>query len=182
MKVLWLIIWYILEQNRSSLRWNLRSTRCLSYKMITFRNTKIILFTSLAICLCVACTGNGIERTLPASGSTQIQETPLSTSTKIEPGQTKRVREKDGMTTIFISAGSFQMGSTDDQVIEAIKLCWEHYHICNRWYYERETPLHEVSLEGFWIDQIEVSNTQYQLCVDVGNCSSPIECKKGQPQ
>ena len=33
-----------------------------------------------------------------------------------------------------------------------------------------EFPQHEVSLDHFWIDQTEISNAQYKLCVDAGFC------------
>ena len=33
-----------------------------------------------------------------------------------------------------------------------------------------ETPVHEVSLDSFWIDGTEVTNEQYALCVNDGRC------------
>lgn len=33
-----------------------------------------------------------------------------------------------------------------------------------------EQPVHVVELDGFWIDQTEVTNTQYQRCVEAGDC------------
>jgi formylglycine-generating enzyme required for sulfatase activity len=85
------------------------------------------------------------------------------------------------MTMVNVPGGTFQMGSTETEIEEAIKLCQEHYSICNRWYYERESPLHSVSIDGYWIDQTEVSNAQYRLCVDAGHCAEPLTCRKGEP-
>ncbi|MCJ7702530.1 MAG: formylglycine-generating enzyme family protein [Anaerolineales bacterium] len=64
------------------------------------------------------------------------------------------VRPNDGMTMFFVPAGSFQMGSkeTDPEANE------------------NEFPQHTVLLDGFWIDQNEVTNAQYNLCVDIGVC------------
>lgn len=90
------------------------------------------------------------------------------------------VRPVDEMTMVFIPAGTFEMGSTQTEIEEAIVLCKEHYQICNRWYYEREKPIHLVSLDSFWIDQTEVSNAQYRLCVDSGECAEPLTCTKGE--
>jgi len=86
----------------------------------------------------------------------------------------------DGM-MLHIPGGNFQMGSTDAEIADAIDLCREHYHICNQWYYERESPQHTVSLDDFWIDQAEVTNAQYRLCIEAGICPAPTTCKKGEP-
>jgi eukaryotic-like serine/threonine-protein kinase len=63
------------------------------------------------------------------------------------------VSPKDNMTMIFIPAGEFSMGSenglTDEQ------------------------PLHTVALDAFWIDQTEVTNAMYSLCVQSGACDQP---------
>ena len=36
--------------------------------------------------------------------------------------------------------------------------------------FSRERPVHEVSLDAFWIDGTEVTNAQYALCVNSGSC------------
>ena len=36
-----------------------------------------------------------------------------------------------------------------------------------------ESPPHSVYLEPFWIDQTEVTNTQYALCIQAQRCSPP---------
>ena len=36
-----------------------------------------------------------------------------------------------------------------------------------------EQPIHKVYLDAFWIDQTEVTNKQYQACVDAGKCGAP---------
>ncbi len=92
-----------------------------------------------------------------------------------------QVRPADGMPMVHFSAGGFRMGSTLEQVEEAIALCEEHYSICNRWYYLRESPDHMVSLPGFWLDQMEVTNEQFRACVDAGVCEAPTGCQKGEP-
>lgn len=90
-------------------------------------------------------------------------------------------RSQDVMKMIYVPGGDFWMGSTESQIDDAIAQCNQHYSPCNRWYYEREGPQHLVSLDAYWIDQTEVSNAQYRLCVDEGACSAPTTCKKGQP-
>jgi formylglycine-generating enzyme required for sulfatase activity len=82
---------------------------------------------------------------------------------------------------VFVPGGTFQMGSTETEIEDAIYLCNQHYSPCNRWYYMRENPQHPVTLDSFWFDQTEVTNAQYRRCVENGMCSAPLECKKGQP-
>jgi formylglycine-generating enzyme required for sulfatase activity len=40
-------------------------------------------------------------------------------------------------------------------------------------------PAHQVVLEGFWLDQTEVTNSQYALCDEAGVCES-IQCQSGR--
>ncbi|MCD6576867.1 MAG: SUMF1/EgtB/PvdO family nonheme iron enzyme [Anaerolineaceae bacterium] len=66
---------------------------------------------------------------------------------------TSRLRETDGMTQVFVPAGEFEFGSrtwTDDG-----------------------SPYHILYLEAFWIDQTEVTNAQYQACVESKACTPP---------
>lgn len=91
------------------------------------------------------------------------------------------IREKDGMLQLALPGGTFLMGSTEEEVNYGIELCREHYSPCNQWFYRREYPQHEVTLSPFLIDQSEVSNLQFQGCVDAGACSEPVVCKKGDP-
>jgi len=58
------------------------------------------------------------------------------------------------MTMVYVPAGSFLMGSAEDDP-EAL---------------DDEFPQHEVSLDTFWIDRTEVTNAQYGLCVRGGDC------------
>ena len=59
---------------------------------------------------------------------------------------------------VYVPAGEFLMGSTDADT-EA---------------FDDEKPQHKVYLDAFWIDRTEVTNAQYQQCVDSGTCAAPI--------
>lgn len=41
---------------------------------------------------------------------------------------------------------------------------------CERNWFDVESPQHTVTVDGFWIDSTEVTNAQYQRCVDAGKC------------
>jgi formylglycine-generating enzyme required for sulfatase activity len=63
-------------------------------------------------------------------------------------------RTNDEMRMLFVPAGTFQMGSDKNETAVT----------------PAELPNHEVSLDGFWIDQTEISNAQYNQCVNAGIC------------
>lgn len=105
---------------------------------------------------------------------------PTMTPTLVIKWETQ-VRPADGMVMVYVPGGQFYMGSTDEEIIEAMEMCREHYTYCNDWYYGREAPRHLVTLDSFWIDQTEVTNAQYRACVEAGICEPPVECFKGEP-
>jgi formylglycine-generating enzyme required for sulfatase activity len=72
-------------------------------------------------------------------------------STQSSPGSTKG-SEIDGMVMVYVPEGSFTMGSNS--------------HI-------DEQPVHTVYLDAYWIDQTEVTNRMYALCVAAGKCVPP---------
>ncbi|MCP4514972.1 MAG: formylglycine-generating enzyme family protein, partial [Delftia sp.] len=58
----------------------------------------------------------------------------------------------------FIPGGSFLMGSAQDDPDAQ----------------PHEQPQHTVELGPFWLDQTEVSNQQYRLCVEAKDCPLPV--------
>ena len=59
----------------------------------------------------------------------------------------------DGMRLHYVPAGKFNMGND------------------NGW--AGQKPAHEVDLDAFWIDETEVTNRMYALCVQAGACLPP---------
>jgi formylglycine-generating enzyme required for sulfatase activity len=72
-----------------------------------------------------------------------------------------RTRPIDGMVMVYVPAGEFTMGSTDEEVDNALALCNEYRGDCERDQFEDEQPAHAVALDGFWIDRTEVTNAQF---------------------
>jgi serine/threonine-protein kinase len=70
-------------------------------------------------------------------------------------GDTK-TRESDEMVMVYVPAGEFQMGSTDQ---------------------DNEQPVHMVYLDAYWIDQTEVTNGMYAKCAATEVCTQPRENK-----
>jgi formylglycine-generating enzyme required for sulfatase activity/nucleotide-binding universal stress UspA family protein len=84
------------------------------------------------------------------------------------------IRPADGMVMVYVPAGEFEMGSTDEEVDHVLELCSEYYGDCGRSWLESELLMyHAVALDSFRIDKYEVTNSQYQQCVTAGACDSP---------
>lgn len=69
---------------------------------------------------------------------------------------------------VLVPAGEFQMGCDPDH--NGGKLCTSEEDpesISN------ELPLHTVFLDTYYIDKNEVTNAEYQRCVNAGKCSAP---------
>jgi formylglycine-generating enzyme required for sulfatase activity len=83
-------------------------------------------------------------------------------------------RPADGMVMVYVPAGEFEMGSTDQEVDYALALCHEYYYgDCRQNQFEEEQPVHTVALDAFWIDRTEVTNAQYAQCVAARACEPP---------
>jgi eukaryotic-like serine/threonine-protein kinase len=83
--------------------------------------------------------------------------------------QETRLRAADGMAMVYVPAGSFLMGYTDEQL--ALILSMDEDIVQSD--YNDEQPAHEVSVGGFWIDQTEVTNAQF--CEFLNECGNQVE-------
>jgi len=63
------------------------------------------------------------------------------------------------MPQVYVPAGTFRMGGMDVRRAP------------------NEIPDHDVTLDAFWMDQLEVTNAMYGLCVEVGVCVPPQDFK-----
>ena len=155
----------------------------------------------VVVCLVVGLAGGGFlvlsqgfsrETAVPTSTTAftePTQESPQPTSTPEDIGlaasptaaaaqsisiQT-RTSPKDGMVQVFVPAGNFLMGSTDNQVTELKANC----PTCD---FLNETPQHNIYLDDFWIDRTEVTNAQYARCVAAKECQQPaLDSKNSMP-
>jgi len=95
----------------------------------------------------------------PTKTATFTPKPPTATITPVPPTFTPApgigstmISEIDGMTLVFVPAGEFTMGSET---------------------YDDEKPIYQVTLDSYWIDQTEVTNKMYALCVEAGACQLP---------
>jgi len=122
-------------------------------------------FILAVIFLLTACQPSPEEVPAFTPGPTIVVEdmpTPTSSSsTAIVPStpETIKISPADGMTQILIPEGTFFMGGMDV-------------------YRENdELPVREVLMRTFWMDQVEVTNGMYNLCVQSGDCRPPMQLR-----
>jgi formylglycine-generating enzyme required for sulfatase activity len=106
-----------------------------------------------------------LPEVLPASSGAMPAVTPTVVKTLVPPtgavlGDTW-VRPTDGAEMVYVPAGAFTMGSSDQQLDDVVSLCNEYYGECEPEWYANEQPPHAVALEGFWMDRTEVTNSQF---------------------
>ena len=105
------------------------------------------------------------------AGGAQAEPTPLSLPTAFptntpsvnapveasggnEAGS-ERVSSVDGMPQVYVPDGTFRMGALDPDP------------------QGDEQPDHSVTMKGFWMDKLEVTNAMFMLCVQAGACEPP---------
>jgi serine/threonine protein kinase len=79
---------------------------------------------------------------------------PPTLSTILGIGSTQ-VSTSDNMVLVYVPAGEFLMGSPEGEG------------------WSEEQPQHTVTLDAYWIDQTEVTNAMYKICIAAGSCTEP---------
>jgi formylglycine-generating enzyme required for sulfatase activity len=130
---------------------------------------KIVFVASVLIAIMLAACGAapaptqvsvGLESTAPAIDQVAVTLTQAVPPTTATPTPTPTATPTlgigstwtgiDGMTLLYVPAGEFIMGSDAGR--------------------DNEKPAHTVYLDAYWIDQTEVTNAMYALCVQSGKC------------
>ncbi|HEY3359114.1 MAG TPA: SUMF1/EgtB/PvdO family nonheme iron enzyme [Polyangia bacterium] len=111
----------------------------------------------------------------PAVALVAIAATGLLTAAfGADTGRTAAVRRPAGMA--LVPAGTFVMGSSNEEVAAAIRACAAEYGParapagCNRSFFDPELPKRRVFLRAFALDRLEVSVAEYRACVRAGAC------------
>ncbi|MBI9043504.1 MAG: SUMF1/EgtB/PvdO family nonheme iron enzyme [Anaerolineaceae bacterium] len=99
-----------------------------------------------------------MTNTLEDIPTATLTSTPEKSATQTSTATTEfgigltQVSPIDGMVMAAVPAGEFEIGSNE---------------------YDDKKPGHTVFLDDFWIDQNEVTNLQYEKCVQAGECDEP---------
>ena len=128
---------------------------------------KFIIIFFIALTACTATEVPVIESTsTPLPTSVPTTAVPISTVETIIPTVvptdefvSQGVSSIDGMPQIYIPQGTFRMGGMDVRRAP------------------NEVPEHDVTLDAFWMDQLEVTNAMYALCVNASVCTPPQNSK-----
>lgn len=120
------------------------------------------LFVAAAYWL-AACQGGQAAPTaipLPTAMATNppAQFNPTAPPAAGKPGE-ERVSPADGMIQVYIPEGTFRRGGLDPDA------------------QKNEKPDHNVTIKGFWMDKLEVTNGMYARCVQAGACEPPQNFK-----
>jgi len=113
-----------------------------------------LAFLSLLIWGGISAWNNLFSHTSEPTHAPKVIPTKTSTPTP-EFGIGSTMIGKDGMVLLYIPAGEFTMGSEDGDA--------------------DEKPVHTIYLDAFWIDQTEVTNAMYAMCVKAGVCKEPSQ-------
>jgi formylglycine-generating enzyme required for sulfatase activity len=119
------------------------------------RTRALTLFKVLGVCVIAIIVGAAScgKKTAVTGQVAQISTSggeTIPVVSPLEPGTTPGVA--------YVWGGPFWMGSLDDDPLAQ----------------PDEKPIHQVVVEGFWIQTKEVTNGQYQQCVTDGACDPPI--------
>lgn len=90
---------------------------------------------------------------LPPTASPTSPPMPTATLIPSSTALPERITDAHGTTLLVVPAGEFTMGSEQG--------------------FPDEVPVHKVYLDAFYIDLTEVTNKQWQECVDAGACKPP---------
>ena len=79
--------------------------------------------------------------------------------------------EPDGISEQILDSGSAQISNIDNMVL----IPPGPFAMGNENSKNNEQPIHIVTLDGYYIDQFEVTNANYKVCVNEGACALPIK-------
>ncbi|WKZ37724.1 MAG: SUMF1/EgtB/PvdO family nonheme iron enzyme [Anaerolineales bacterium] len=119
---------------------------------------------ALFVSACQLGGGQSVPTAIPVSTAFPTNTPPaMNPTAEASEGQAgaERVSSVDGMPQIYIPDGTFRMGAMDPGE------------------QKDEVPVHNVTLKGYWMDKLEVTNGMYTLCVQAGACEPPQNFKSG---
>jgi formylglycine-generating enzyme len=92
------------------------------------------------------------------------------------------VLRSPGPTEVLIPAGTFVMGSSPEEIEEAVRMCKHEPlgdELCEK-PFDREAEAHDVALSAYSIDRTEVTVAAYDRCVELGRCIAPPYAAGGE--
>ena len=115
---------------------------------------KLFPVLAVLVLICTACQlGGGQAQPTPIAVATAIPtSTPIALNATAAPSGNQTAGSTrtsvDGMTEVYIPAGTFQMGGVDPNATDV------------------EKPVHQVTMPSFWMDKFDVTNAMYLGCLN----------------
>ncbi len=116
----------------------------------------------LAILAVVILWPKGEDKETPAAQATDVPAL-AETEEPAESSATARTNPVDGAAMVYVPAGDFLMGTSDEELDWILEQSW--CSNCERDWFEDEQPQHTVDLDAYWIYQYEVTNEQFAVFV-----------------
>jgi len=89
-----------------------------------------------------------------SGGADAIPLTDTPAPTPIPTELPSEIVDAKGVEMVLVTAGEFSMGNDEG--------------------YDNEKPVHQVYLDGYYIDKYEVTNKLYKMCVEKNVCNPPV--------
>jgi formylglycine-generating enzyme required for sulfatase activity len=109
---------------------------------------------------------------------------PIPTSPTPTPSiAATQISKVDRMVMVFVPGGPFLMGSSDAAASREFERAvrWHRPVPQREGFLAEEQPQHQLDLPSYWIDQTEVSNRMFEMCVEAGACVAPLSKTPGIP-
>ena len=116
-----------------------------------------------------------------AAANTQIAEEVLATQQALMTPTpplgigSKQLSEKDGMFMVYVPGGEYTIGSDQADIDWALEYCRK----CEAEDFKNEISKRSVTLDSFWIDQTEVTNSMFEKFVNETGYRTTAEITKG---
>jgi formylglycine-generating enzyme required for sulfatase activity len=114
--------------------------------------------------------------TMPVEPVQEVQDTPAPSATSpVDPTFEAQFSPTPtplatAIPVVFINQTTFDMGGDPNA---ALQVCAQIGEQCGLDWFSDETPIHSVTLSSFYMDQFEVTNAQYDVCVQADACNPP---------
>lgn len=116
-----------------------------------------------------------VSNSLTEEVVSEIDQTPTEIEvTTQEPGTTT-TNQIDGAVLVYIPGSSFTMGTTTEFVDGVLEQTW--CLNCSSNYFVNSQPEHEVYVDGYWIYQTEVTNSQFYKFIQRTGYETEAEIK-----
>lgn len=97
----------------------------------------------------------------------------VSTPTPAPSATTEVIATTPDLVWLAVLEGNFTMGSSEADIGLSVEECNQYEGNCQAAWFSTETPQKTASTDPFEMTKYEITNAQYNLCVEFGPCAQP---------